>query len=362
MNSAALPRSPWNVRYFLFLYLLPGNQLVFWKATVLPSATSASPQRTVRSSLSPSTMQSKWFFFLWFFFLLLQKAIFDIIGVGFHQVSKIFFFSNLLICLFRSGIFRSTIVWSQWTLRKVASVVALPHARTPLLCNLFMLPLTAWLCCPWRGLWLSLCPLFMKEPSPVLCIYLRKSLLIYFCFYVIIFIIAHQCFSGRFGHISFHIPSFACLPFIFHLAWQAAPSRSTHYLSWRARDLLWLLRGISSGCQLRRGICGSHPNMNCSSIKTCVFFVRGMKCRKCNYLHSISGHQSLGFWHRAPGFWVWQHAHRHMHDLWSNWEKVEARHPGFQMISRLFNQPMLKDWLLQTHHGWERWLFKDLEL
>lgn len=43
-----------DIFIFLILFLLTGNQLVFWKATVLPSATSASPRRTVRSSPSPS--------------------------------------------------------------------------------------------------------------------------------------------------------------------------------------------------------------------------------------------------------------------------------------------------------------------
>lgn len=45
--------------FFLILFLITGNQLVFWKATVLPSATSASPRRTVRSSPSLSTTQWK---------------------------------------------------------------------------------------------------------------------------------------------------------------------------------------------------------------------------------------------------------------------------------------------------------------
>lgn len=77
----------------------------------------------------------------------------------------------------RSGIFRSSIACSRWTRRRAGSVVALLRARTPPLRNPFMSLLTAWLCSPWReGRRLRLCALFMKEPSPVLCTYLRKSL------------------------------------------------------------------------------------------------------------------------------------------------------------------------------------------
>lgn len=60
INSSGLPWAPGNVRHFNFLLRSPGNQLEFWEVTRLPSATSASPLRTVRSSPSPWTTPLKW--------------------------------------------------------------------------------------------------------------------------------------------------------------------------------------------------------------------------------------------------------------------------------------------------------------
>lgn len=199
MNSSGLPRSPRNVRHFLSLFLFPGNQLVFWKATVLPLATSASPQRTVRSSPFPLTTLWKWFLFFYdsFVFCFRNQSLI-LSAQGLRHVSKTFFSPKFPLWFpwlcFRSGIFRSSIACLRWILRKVGSVVALLRARTPLLWNPFMLPLTAWLCSPWRkGRQLRLCALFMKEPSPVFLYISEKIfLLVYFGFYMMIFIIAWQ--------------------------------------------------------------------------------------------------------------------------------------------------------------------------
>lgn len=76
-----------------------------------------------------------------------------------------------------------------------------------------------------------------------------------------------------------------------------------------------------------RDLCVTPPTRTVIQWKTRVsFFVcaRNEVFWIFNYLQLISGGQGLGFWHRAPGFWVWLHARRHMHDLWPHRQKVEA--------------------------------------
>lgn len=248
MNSSSLPTSPWNIRYFLFLFLFPGNQLVFWKVTVLPSATSASPQRTVRSSPSPSTMPWKWLFIFFndsFVFCFRNQSLI-LLAQGFRHGSKTFFSLKLLICLCcgspgcvsglgysGAALFAYTGFWGKWN----------PWWHY---CVLILLCYEIPLCCRWRhGCALpeekvGAAPLCSVHERTLSCfsVYIWENLSIDLFWFLRDHFhnsLAEQWFSQRFVQIA------ACLLFIFLLFCQAAPSRSIHYLPRRARDLLRLL-------------------------------------------------------------------------------------------------------------------------
>lgn len=102
--------------------------------------------------------------------------------------------------------------------------------------------------------------------------------------------------------------------------------------------MLRLQWGVSSSCQLHRWICESvsllqrcrhgwppshyHWQMNTVCIKTGTW---PWHISAVN-MWPLSGGESLGFWLRATGFWVWWHAWlicHHLHDLWPQREEVQ---------------------------------------
>lgn len=260
INSSGLPRSPQNVRYFLFLFLFPGNQLVFWKATVLPSATSASPQRTVRSSPSPSTTLWKWFFLMIPFSFALE------ISPSYYRLrvsdmcQKLSFYLNYS----NAPVVVHLAVFQVWDIQEQHCLLTVDSEESGIRGGITACSYSsamkslyvaadgmAVLSLKRRSVAAPLCSVHERTISPSLYISEENLFIDLFLFLRDHFhnSPAEQWFSWRFAQIA------ACLLLIFLLFWQASPSRSTHYLSRRARGLLRLLRGISSGCQLQRGIC-----------------------------------------------------------------------------------------------------------
>lgn len=204
MNSSSLPTSPWNIRYFLFLFLFPGNQLVFWKVTMLPSATSASPQRTVRSSPSPSTMPWKWLFI---YFLMIPLSFALEISHWYYWLRVLDMGQRLSFPLNYSyaSVVVHLAVFQVWDIQEQHCLLTLDSEESGIrggitACSYSSAMKSLYVAADGMAVLslkrrsvLHLFALFMKEPSPVFLYISEKTfLLIYFGFYVIIFIIAWQ--------------------------------------------------------------------------------------------------------------------------------------------------------------------------